>query len=156
MFREVARIKQQLTNEECIALLKNSHRGVLSVLTDDEYPYGMPMNHYYDEDENILYFHGGRHGHKIDSLLLHPKVSYCVFEQVPSEEWYHKFQSVIVFGKVSFVVDVEKALEISRKLSYKFTDDTNYIEEEIKKDGNAVLCFAIHIEHITGKNINER
>ena len=114
------------------------------------------MNHYFDEEENVIYFHGGRHGHKIDSLRKNPSVSYCVFKQVESEEWYYKFQSVIVFGNVAFIEDEEKALEISRKVSYKFTNDTSYIEEEIKKDGKAVLCFAIHIEHMTGKSVNEK
>ena len=47
MFRDMLRKKQQLSQEECIAILKNEPRGVLSVLGDDDYPYGMPMNHCY-------------------------------------------------------------------------------------------------------------
>ncbi len=46
MFREMLRIKQQLTNEECISILKQEPRGVLSVFGDEGYPYGMPLNHY--------------------------------------------------------------------------------------------------------------
>ena len=37
MFREMLRKKQQLSQEECIAILKNEPRGVLSVLGDDDY-----------------------------------------------------------------------------------------------------------------------
>lgn len=51
MFREMLRKKQQLSEEECINILKNQLRGVLSVLGDDEYPYGMPMNHFYCEED---------------------------------------------------------------------------------------------------------
>ena len=47
MFREMRRIKQQIPNEECIEILKTEPRGVLSVLGDDGYPYGIPMDHWY-------------------------------------------------------------------------------------------------------------
>ena len=50
MFREVARKKQALPIEECIEILIKEPRGVLSVLGDDDYPYGMPLNHYYCEE----------------------------------------------------------------------------------------------------------
>ena len=77
MFREMLRIKQQLTEAECIDILRNEPRGVLSVLGDDEYPYGMPLNHYYCEADGKLYFHGGKIGHKIDALKRHDKVSFA-------------------------------------------------------------------------------
>ena len=48
MFREMLRKKQELSKEECIEILKKEKRGVLSVLGDEGYPYGMPINHYYD------------------------------------------------------------------------------------------------------------
>ncbi len=38
MFREMLRIKQQLSREECIDILKQEPRGVLSVLGDNDYP----------------------------------------------------------------------------------------------------------------------
>ena len=42
-FREMKRQKQQLSNEECLQLLKQETRCVLSVNGDEGYPYGMPM-----------------------------------------------------------------------------------------------------------------
>jgi len=60
MFREMLRFKQQLPQEECIEILKSQPRGVLSVLGDDDYPYGMPINHFYCEEDGKLYFHGGK------------------------------------------------------------------------------------------------
>lgn len=44
MFREMRRFKQQLTKEECIEILKKEPRGMLSVLGDDGYPYGIVIN----------------------------------------------------------------------------------------------------------------
>ena len=49
MFRPVTRFKQALSDEECLEILKNEKRGVLSVLGDDGYPYGMPINYWYSE-----------------------------------------------------------------------------------------------------------
>ena len=157
MFREIARIKQQLPREECIELLKNELRGVLSVLGDDDYPYGMPINHYYCPEDGKIYFHSGISGHKIDAIRRHDKASFCVFDQGYRKdgEWALNIRSVIVFGRIEIVEDHARALEISRKLSYKFTSDEKYISDEIDHAGFRVLCFALVPEHITGKLVNE-
>ena len=129
MFREMLRKKQQLTQEECIAILKNEPRGVLSVLGDDDYPYGMPMNHFYCEADGKVYFHGGKKGHKIDAMKRHDKASFCVYDRGfrREGEWALNIKSVIVFGHIEFIEDRAKVYEIARLLSYKFTDDTQYI-----------------------------
>ena len=56
MFRKMRRFKQELSKEECIEVLKNEPRGVLSVLGDDCYPYGIPMNHWYNEKDGKSIF----------------------------------------------------------------------------------------------------
>ena len=157
MFRELGRKKKQISQEECIQILKNEKRGVLSVHGDNGYPYGMPLNHYYCEEDGKLYFHSGMTGHKIDSLRQNSKVSYCVYDEGYRKEgeWALNIRSVILFGRIEFLEDREKIYEISRKLSYKFTDDTAYIEREIEHSGPRTLMFALTIEHMTGKLVNE-
>ncbi len=158
MFRNVTRIKQVLSDEECISILKKQLRGVLSVLGDDDYPYGMPLNHYYNEEDGKLYFHSGKKGHKIDAMLRHPKASFCVYDEGVRENgnWYLTIRSVIVFGKIEIVEDREKIYNIARKLSHKFTDDEAYIEHEVENSGPGTLMFALIPEHITGKWVTER
>lgn len=158
MFREMARKKQQITEAECIELLKNEKRGVLSVLGDDGYPYGMPMNHWYDEETGKLWFHSGKTGHRTDALLRCGKASFCVLDEGTrqSGEWWLTFRSVIVFGRISFAENHEEALEISRRLSYRFTDDEEYIRHEIEQSGPAVLVFSLTPEHMTGKRVREK
>lgn len=157
MFREMARKKQALSEEKCAEILKNEPRGVLSVLGDDGYPYGMPMNFYYCEEDGHIYFHGGKTGHKIDALKNCDKASFCVYDQGfrREGEWALNIGSVIVFGKIRFVEDYEKAMEISRRLSYKYTQDAEYIEKEIVSAGPGTLCLELIPEHITGKLVNE-
>ena len=157
MFRELTRIKQKLSPEEAIEILKAEPRGVLSVNGDDGYPYGMPMDHWYCEEDGCIYFHSGSTGHKIDAIRKHDKASFCVYDQGYRKEgeWALNIRSVIVFGRIKIVEDKEKAIAVTRKLSYKYTQDTEYIEKEIQLHNKHLLCFALVPEHTTGKLVNE-
>lgn len=157
MFRPMRRWKQQLSDEECIAILKNEPRGILSVLGDDGYPYGIPMNHWYCEADGKLYFHGAKEGHKIDAISKCDKVSYCVHDEGYREDgqWPLHIKSVVVFGKIQPVTDDAKVLEICTHLCQKFTDDKAYLEHELKHSLPKVLCLALTPEHMTGKLVKE-
>ena len=157
MFRKLTRIKQQLPREECIALLRSELRGVLSLLGDDGYPYGMPLNHYYCEEDGLLYFHSGRTGHKIDALNRCAKASFCVYDKGSRREgdWALTFRSVIVFGQIRIIEDPDRIMRIARLLSRRFTDDEAYIEREIANSGPHTLMFALVPEHMTGKRVHE-
>ena len=157
MFRTMLRKKQQLSEKECIEILKTQLRGVLSVLGDDDYPYGIPINHYYCQQDGKLYFHGGKTGHKIDAIKRHNKASFCLYDEGfrKEGEWALNIRSVIVFGKIEFVEDQETVYRISRELSHKFTMDDEYIENEISRSGTRTLMFALVPEYITGKLVNE-
>ena len=158
MFRSLARKKQQLSHEECLRILKEEPRGVLSVLGDDGYPYGIPLNHWYCEEDGRLYFHSGESGHKIDAIRACPKVSFCVYDRGyhADGDWALNIKSVVVFGRAEFITDHQKALDISRALSQKFTDDEEYINNEIQFAGHRVLVFSVSIENICGKLVNEK
>ena len=151
------RKKQQLPQEECIAILKKELRGVLSVLGDDDYPYGMPINHYYCEEDGKLYFHGGMKGHKIDAMKRHDKASFCIYDEGfrRDGEWALNIKSVIVFGHIEFTEDRETISRISSALSRKFTDDEDYISREIEQAGARTLLFALVPDHLTGKLVKE-
>ena len=157
MFRDLRRIKQKLSHEECIELLKNEKRAVLSVLGYDDYPYGMPVNQFYNEEDGKIYIHGAKKGHKIDAIKRHDKVSLCVYDKGYQNEgeWAYHVKSVIVFGRIELISDMDKAIDICVKLSHKFTDDKEYIEYEINKNATAVQVLAITPEHISGKAVTE-
>ncbi|MBQ4369726.1 MAG: pyridoxamine 5'-phosphate oxidase family protein [Oscillospiraceae bacterium] len=156
-FREVTRAKQRLEREECIRILETELRGVLSVIGDGGYPYGLPINHYYCPEDGKLYFHSNRKGHKIDAIKACDKASFCVYDGGfrREGEWALNIKSVIVFGKIEIVEEREKIYDISRRLSHKFTQDEEYIENEIARSGPATFMFALVPEHITGKIVNE-
>ncbi len=157
MFRKMRRSVQALSHEETIDLLKTETRGVMSVQGDDGYPYGYPINHYYDEEANRLYFHGANFGHRVDAVKRDPKVSYCVFGQEYQVEgdWAKYVKSVIVFGKAELIEDQDEVIRISRLLCDKFPCTKEYIETEISKDAPRTLVVAIDIEDINGKLVHE-
>ena len=157
MFRELTRKKQQLSPEETIAILKQEPRGVLSVNGDEGYPYGMPMDHWYCEEDGCLYFHSGKKGYRTDAMRRCNKASYCVYDSGYRKEgeWSLNIKSVIVFGRIEIVEDFDRAMAITRQLSLKYTDDIEYIDWEIRQSGKNTLVFRLRPEHITGKLVNE-
>lgn len=157
MFRELQRKNKQISMKECIEILEKETRGVLSVLGEDDYPYGMPMNHWYNEEDGNIYFHCGKFGHRLDALRKCNKVSFCTYDQGYREEgeWAYKVKSVIVFGKIEILDDMDTIVDITTKLSHKFTQDEEYIRTEIEQSGTATLLLKLAPEHICGKLVTE-
>ena len=157
MFRELIRKNKKLPENECIDILRSEKRGVLSVNGDNGYPYGMPMNHFYNDDDGVIYFHCGKVGHRLDSIKKNNKVSFCVYDSGYRNdgEWALNIKSVIVFGRIEIIDNAEKIADISYKLSRKFTSDEAYIKKEIDQYAAATLLLALTPEHICGKAIQE-
>ena len=61
-FRTMRRKRQELTETECIEILEKATSGVLSLLGDDGYPYGVPITPVLVGRK--LYFHSAIKGHK--------------------------------------------------------------------------------------------
>ena len=157
MFRKMRRFKQQITDAECIEILKNTKRGVLSILGEDGYPYGIPIDHWYSEKDNRIYFHGAKEGHKIDAIKACDKASYCVYDEGfrKEGEWALNITSVITFGRIRLVEDEDTARKICTELVRKFTDDQDYLEKELQNAFPRVQCLELIPEHMTGKLVNE-
>ena len=157
MFRKMRRFKQQITDAECIEILKNTKRGVLSLLGEDGYPYGIPIDHWYCEEDGRIYFHGAKEGHKIDAIKACDKASYCVYDEGYRKEgeWALNITSIITFGRIRLVEDEDTARKICTELVKKFTDDQEYLEKELKNAFPRVQCLELIPEHMTGKLVNE-
>ncbi len=157
VFREMRRFKQQISKEECVRVLQEEKRGVLSMIGESGYPYGIPLNHWYSKKDNRIYFHCAKAGYKIDAIEANDKVSYCVMDKGfrKKGEWALNINSVIVFGRIHIVEDEEKKREICTNLCLKFTDDEDYIQKELANAFSRVNCLELEIDHMTGKIVNE-
>jgi nitroimidazol reductase NimA-like FMN-containing flavoprotein (pyridoxamine 5'-phosphate oxidase superfamily) len=115
------------------------------------------MDHWYNEEDGHIYFHGAKTGHKIDAVSRCDKASYCVFDEGYRREgeWALNITSVVVFGRIRIVEDEEKRREICTALCKKFTDDEAYLEKELRTALPRVCCLELIPEHMTGKLVNE-
>ena len=156
MFREMRRIGQQLSEDDCIDILTNEPRGVLALLGDNDYPYALPMSHVYVDGK--IYFHGAKSGHKIDAIKRHSKVSYCVIDRGVKAEgsWWYTFKSVIVFGKITALTDEQDRIDKLTHLGNKFFPTQEETEDEISRLLDRTEVFEITIEHLSGKIVKEK
>ena len=151
------RFKQQISHEECVKILTEEKRGVLSVNGDDGYPYGVPINFWYDSDADRIYFHCAKEGHKLDAMTRDDKVCFTVYNSgYQKEDWSYYVTSVIVFGRAKVMTDESEMREKIKKFGMKYYPTESEVDEEIRKDFARVNFVEITPEHITGKLVHEK
>jgi nitroimidazol reductase NimA-like FMN-containing flavoprotein (pyridoxamine 5'-phosphate oxidase superfamily) len=157
MFREMRRKGQQLSEEESVDILRKATSGVLSVIGDEGYPYGVPVSFVYHEGK--IYIHSALKGHKIDSIRNHHQVSFCtiVKDEIIPERFTTHFRSVIAFGKAEILQEEGEKLAAIRMIADKYSPsiETSKREEEIEKTFAHLCIIVINIEHLTGKEAIE-
>lgn len=156
MFREMRRKDKMKGQDEAVQILNECTNGVLSVMGDGGYPYGVPVSYVYKDGK--IYFHCASVGHKLDAIKADPKVSFTVVgaDNIAPKQFTTAYKSVICFGKAS-IVDINEdkmaALNIIReKYSGDFPKEgAAYIE----KFWDKTTVVVIEIEHMTGKGLAE-
>ncbi len=160
MFRNVRRKTREISTEAAKQLLKTERRGILAVNGEDGYPYAIPINYYYDEERNKIYFHGARAGYKYDMIKLSDKVCFTVVgkEQIknPDEQWAPYLRSAFVFGRCRFMENTPETTAILKTLAMKYFPAENIADDMIAASGKAVQMYEIVIEHISGKEVQEK
>lgn len=158
MFRKIRRKKHEMNTDAAKELLLSCRRGVLAVNGDDGYPYAIPINYVYEADTGKIYFHGAKAGHKVDALHACDKVCFTVLgnETVREEAWAPFLQSVVVFGRCHLVEPGERTVALLKKLAMKYYPDEQLADAEITRAGKAAQMFEIEIEHLSGKEVQEK
>lgn len=152
MFREMRRNKQILPKEEVVEILEKSSSGVLAVLGDNDYPYTVPMNYVYADGK--IYFHVAATGHKIDAIKKHDKASFCIIDndEVVPEKFTTAYRSVVAFGRVRLVEDIEEMRRLITILTMKYSADyKERIPNAIDSSINDMALIEMTIDHVTGK-----
>ena len=157
MFREMRRKRQALSSQECIALLEKASSGVLALEGDGGYPYAVPLSYLYED--NKIYFHCAKTGHKLDAICRNPRASFCVIgqNQVVPEEYTTYFRSVIVFGTIRILEEEEEKRAAIEKLARKYhpLDTAANRESYIEKEWAPLCMLEMTVEHMTGKEAIE-
>ena len=158
MFRNIRKKKNEITIDAAKALLKNERRGVFAVNGDDGYPYAIPVNYFYDEANNRIFFHGMKTGYKVDALKVDDKVCFTVYgnERILGEEWAPYMQSVVIFGRCRLVNNMDEVMPMLKQFAMKYYPDEKLVNDEIASAGKAVQMYEITIEHMSGKQVQEK
>ena len=149
--KELRRKDRAITQEEAIALLNKAEYGVLSTVTENGKPYGVPLN--FCIIDHSIYFHCAIEGQKIDNIKQNTSVSFCAVgsTEILPDKFGTKYESVIVSGEVEEVFDINKQIGLEglvRKYSPEFFDKgIKYIEGLREK----TRVFKIMINALTGK-----
>lgn len=158
MFRKIRRLKSEISVEEAKKLLKNNRRAAFSVNGDNGYPFTIPINFYYSENENKIYFHSAKSGHKIDSIKANDKVCFTTWDDgyLDEGDWAYHVSSCVVYGRAILIEDRKITEEKVRTLALKYYPNIIEAEQEIQKSIDRVQLVAIDIEHISGKKVHEK
>lgn len=150
MIHEMRRNDRQLDHDTAEKILREGEYGILSTISEDNTPYGVPLSYAYAD--GVIYFHGAKGvGHKIENITKHTKVCFTVVgkTQVLPDKFSTNYESVIVFGTAFEPEDKRKGLQlIIQKYSPDFMEKgTAYIEKALDNVG----LYAVKVEHMTGK-----
>ncbi len=159
MFREMRRFKQQVSEEECKRILSEEKRAAFSVNGEDGYPYTIPINFYYDPDDNKIFFHCASEGHKIDAMKANDKICFTTWNQGFKKEgrWEWNATSVVVFGRAKQVDNRTVLVDKLQKLAEKYYPNAEEVKEEMQSSAvGRVAFYEISIDHMTGKLVNEK
>ena len=156
MFRKMRRFKQELQQNEIERILRLNTSGVLALLDNNGYPYSVPLSYVYSNGK--IYFHSAKSGHKIDAINNYNKAPFCIIDKddVKPEKYTTFYKSVIIFGNIEILDDVEETLLAIQELGEKYyPNHSSELQNEIVKYKTAFLIIRFNIEHITGKQAKE-
>lgn len=149
--REIRRKDRAITQEEATALLSKAEYGVLSTVSENGKPYGVPLN--FCLIDQYIYFHCAVEGKKIDNIKQNKSVSFCAVgdTEILPDKFGTKYESVIVTGEIEEVFDKDKQLALEGLL-HKYSSEhidkgLKYIEDLREK----TRVFKISINKLTGK-----
>lgn len=152
MERKMYKEERQLSAEETQALFVKGHHGILSVNGDDGYPYAVPVNYVFIDGK--IYIHSAKYGYKIDALKQNDKVCFTAIlnSQIIPDKFTAAFESVVAFGKASFIDDGDEKLTALRTFIERFSPDHQEAGERfIHAAYEKTQIIRIDVEQMTGK-----
>jgi nitroimidazol reductase NimA-like FMN-containing flavoprotein (pyridoxamine 5'-phosphate oxidase superfamily) len=145
------RLERAIAETETLAILEQGEYGVLSTISEDGTPYGLPLS--YCLLEGGIYFHCALEGHKLNNLAVNPKVSFCVVgaTEVLPDKFATRYESAIVFGTAREVTGEHKQRGLEALVAKYSSNFVPQGLDYIRAAGNKTKVFRIEIESMTGK-----
>jgi len=151
MFKEVRRQDRKLSDAETDELLLNGNYGVLSMIGENGYAYGVPLSYVYSD--NSIYLHCASEGQKLAYIRINNKVSFCVVGEASPlpDQFSMKYESAIIFGKA---MEIEGEEKLKALIAFVEKYSSKYMEKGKELASNSLhktVVIRIDIESITGK-----
>ncbi|MBP1988410.1 pyridoxamine 5'-phosphate oxidase family protein [Paenibacillus eucommiae] len=161
----------RMQKRECTDLLKiqtfllHAKTGYLGLSAKDT-PYVVPLNFTWMNE--TIYFHGAAEGRKIDFIRDNPSACFTVSEEfgtitdtVPAHT-DTAYMSVMIFGSVEFVTDLDEAVEAMQSMLNKYVPgyydqplSKTHVEKYKSSLGSRTLVFKLNQSFLSAKE-NER
>lgn len=151
-FRPMRRRVQQMDTASAEAILRTSTSGVLSLIGDGGYPYGVPLSYVYHDGH--IYSHSAIEGHKVDAIRSNGYASFTVIgrDEVLPQLYTSNYASVICFGHIHIVSDEAEQREALRLLGQRYNPgDEAGLAREMAHGAGRTLVLRFDIEHLSGK-----
>ena len=153
MNNKMRRADRQLTNEETIKLFREAEYGVLSIVDENNMPYGVPMS--FALCENNIYFHcSAAGGKKISSIEHCRNASFTVVAhtQLLPQQFATLYMSGIAYGTIGIVQDEAERRKGIEAILHKYSPDymekgMEYIDRVIDK----IYVLRFENEKMTGQ-----
>ena len=153
MKREMIRHDRALSEERAYELLDEATFATLALVDEDGEPYSVPKS--YARIGNKLYIHGSKKLGHTKAALQHEKrasLSVVLNNVVDPAHFTTSFESVIAFGEMEIVTDVDEAKAGLMALIEKYSPD--FLEEGrayIERAQKATEVYVFTIERLTAK-----
>ncbi|MDY0360871.1 MAG: pyridoxamine 5'-phosphate oxidase family protein [Desulforegulaceae bacterium] len=94
---DIRRQDRLLDEKRAVELLLNSEYGVISMASESNSIYAVPINYVWDR-KNSIYLHCAKEGRKLRCMDLNPKVSFCIVgnTNVLSSKFTTEYESIIL------------------------------------------------------------
>lgn len=133
------------------ALLSKAEYGILSTVSVDGQPYGVPLN--FCIVGNFLYFHHAIEGRLIENIKNNPSVSFCTVgdTEILPDKFGAKYESVLLSGNIEEVFGAQKQTGLEGFLAKYSSDFMEQGLQYIEKLRERTRVFRMAICDISGK-----
>lgn len=165
---------REMNKEFALDIIDRSHYGVVSMVDNDNTPYGIPLS--IAREGNTLFFHSSKDGKKVKILDNNQSVSIAFVGQPNVPELYTneeldeivkdkskinllissvfttEFESAVVTGKVKLIDDENERIEAMRAICIKFTPTKmKYFDLAVEAGLGGTNIYSVEIEDVTAK-----
>jgi nitroimidazol reductase NimA-like FMN-containing flavoprotein (pyridoxamine 5'-phosphate oxidase superfamily) len=151
---EHVRRQDRLLNEkEAKQLLQQGEYGVLSMQTEEDGAYGIPINYAWD-GQFLLYLHCASEGHKLRCIAKNERVSFCVVggTRVIPDKFTTDYESIVLWCAAQLVTDDLERMQALELLLDKYSpDDKTTGMQYARQSFSRTAIIRLNIKHWSGK-----